>query len=384
MKKRKTVRKPVLALLIALALLLAAAAAYAATQKGEVSVTNKLQTGSVNINLTAYERTEDGEREARPGEAVVANQKLSYIPRITCLRETCYVRLTLRIKMDQTIQTPLSADDIYDLGEGWIQKGSAFYYTKPLKNGEATDAFSGIHIPKEWTNEDSSSFQVYLTADAIQAPNFTPDFKADQPWGAVEIEEAKKTDTVDYRSVKRVRDVHTLTYTGNQAFEVPTTDFFSNFSHMEPGDTFEDSVQLKNAADNNILLEFKSAAKQDVLLQKIKLKILVGDKTVYNGNLQADKLSDWTALATIPKNEVKKLRYELTVPETLKNAFSAEADSVVWSFRATEVDQNGNPVQTGDEQSPLPFILLGIATIGILTILLTNKKKKGEKGEPHE
>lgn len=377
MKKRKSA----IILAAVLVVLLAAAAVYAAVQKGEVAVKNQFQTGSVDIDLTAYEVTEEGEQEAKQGAAIVANQKLSYIPRITALREDCYIRLTMRVSMENEIQTPITTDAVYDLGKGWIQKGNIFYYTNPLKTGETTDVFQGIHVPEEWTNENSSSFQIDLVADAIQAPNVTPDFQSDLPWGAVEIEEAKKTDTVDYRSVKQIRDVHTLTYEGNRIFEVPTTDFFSNFSYMIPGDTFEDTVKLKNAAKNHILLEFKSSAKEDVLLEKIKLKITIGKKVFYNGALQADKLSDWKTLAKLSPNEMKMMRYELTVPEQLKNTFSTEKDSVIWKFRATEVDQYGHPVQTGDELPVLPFVLLGIAALGLFAVLTKRKNKGGERHE---
>ena len=379
MKKRKT-RRNVAVIAIVLLLILTAAVVYGAIQKGEVTVKNNMSTGSVDIDLTAYEQTDHGEQKARKGEAVMANQEISYIPRITALRADCYVRLSVNLVMEKNLDDPITVDHIVSLGKNWIQKGSVFYYTKPLKNGEETDAFQGVHVPEEWTNQNSSNFQIHLAADSIQAENFTPDFDSDQPWGSVVMERAKIKDSISCRVAKRVKDAHSLTYKGSGVFEVSSGDFFSNFGYMMAGDSLKDSIQLHNDSREYVRLDFKSIApRNNLLLEKTRLSLTVGGKAFYSGDLKAENLSAYKELTRIAPGETKKLRYELMVPESLKNAFSAEYDSVTWCFKATEVDPYGKPVQTGDNATgPVPFVLLGIAASGMVWAALA-KKRKGEK-----
>ena len=250
MSRKNENRIRIAACLFLIVCLLSGAVIYAATH-GEIAVSNQFRSGSVDLKLKTYSKTEDGEQEAVLGETVTANQTISYIPRITATRADCYVRLLVDIVMEKEIADPITLDGI-ELAEGWVQKGDLLYYTRPLKNGETVTPFESIHVPEVWNGDNASSFDIHLVADAIQAANFTPDFESDAPWGTVEIEQAKEEDKTDYRAVKQVKDAHTLSYQENGTFELSSEDLFENFSTALTGDTFKDSLKMTNHAGNRI------------------------------------------------------------------------------------------------------------------------------------
>lgn len=380
-KKLRRVNTGVIALLLIMAVLNSGVFIYGAVFRNEVSVKNLLKTGSVDIDLTTWEVTEDGEVPAKPGENIAANQSISYLPRITVKRADCYVRLTVDIKMDKDIDNPITTENIINLKDGWEQRNNVFYYKGVLSAGDSADVFDGIYIPEAWTNDNSSSFQINLTADAIQAENFEPDFARDYPWGSVEIEEAKPEDGITYGSVKQVKQTHKLVYKGNCTFEVSSEDFFANFDYMMPGDTFSDKITLTNNGSKDIKLYFRSAASgksQPDLLGNIGLSIKVGGRAYYSGNLKADKLKEYGVLTTLKAGESKTMSYELVIPEKLQNEFSVENDSVLWKFKAYEIGENGEIIKTGDDTNLLIYAVTGLASLALAICLMAMRRREGD------
>lgn len=369
--------KNILTGILILSLLAAGTTAYAAAFKGEVSVTNDLNTGSVDIDLTTWQEGPEGLAPAEPVANIAANQNISFIPKVTSNRADCYVRVVMDVEMEKDVDSPITTDSIIGLSEDWVQHGNVFYYKNVLNIDESADVYTGIHVPEDWTNKNSSNFKINLVADAIQAENFTPDFNSDAPWGTVEIEESKSEDGTDYRTVNTVKDAYTLVYKGDSTFEVSSEDFFSNFDYMMPGDTCEDKITLKNSCDNYLKLYFKSTAPTDeVLLDEIMLKILVDGKLYYEGPLKASDLNEYEELAMISPNKDKEMTYELQVPEYLQNEFSVEDDNVTWYFKAIEVDEDGNPIKTGDSGNMLPFVLVCIGALIAIIYLLSSRKRE--------
>ena len=374
MKIKRCEKKLVSCLL--LACLFIGAAVYGAVGSG-IAVTNHFQTGSVDLELKTYRKSADGIQEAASGRNITANQKLSYIPRITALRADCYVRLNVHIAMEKKCVEPVTIESVEPL-ENWVKKGSQLYYTKPLKTGESVNAFEWIHIPETWNVKTASGFQVNLTADAIQAAHFTPDFQSDIPWGSIKIEEAKEKDKTNYRSVKKADQTHRLIYQGDGTFELSSEDLFENFQTAVAGDAFEDSLKLINHGKNKIRLSFKCESRsEETLLEAVSVNLRIGDRHVYKGPLSAKKISNYQVLATIAPKQEKILRYELTVPIKLQNLFSVEKEKLIWYFQAEEMDEDGLAVQTGDDSLfGLSAALIAGAAATVLLLLFKKRKVK--------
>lgn len=70
-----------------------------------------------------------------------------------------------------------------------MQRGEYYYYTSILKRKDSTDLFKEVTVPETWTEEHTGQqLGITVQAEAIQAANFNPDFKAMSPWGNQEIQ----------------------------------------------------------------------------------------------------------------------------------------------------------------------------------------------------
>ena len=239
----------------------------------ETSVTNTLSTGIVDIELEEY-RIQDGEEERYEDvKDILPGQVISKIPRIRNAGNDCYIRVKLELTGTE------ESIEIREIGENWMQGRDGYlYYTEVLKTGEETDLFQSIRIPEDFAQAENSTFQLKIDAEGIQSKNFTPDFEADAPWGAVEIQQCKKEGQYDISSFKQASDQSLrVVYEGDsqKLFSEPE-DFFTNFPVMLPGDAYEETAVLQNTADKPVKLYFRGASEETAdndLLEQIGLTI---------------------------------------------------------------------------------------------------------------
>ena len=65
---------------------------------------------------------------------------------------------------------------------------SIFYYTRKLEQGDSVDIFTGVTVPSQWDESyQDKKLGITIVADAVQAANFAPDFRAMSPWGNQKI-----------------------------------------------------------------------------------------------------------------------------------------------------------------------------------------------------
>ena len=82
-----------------------------------------------------------------------------------------------------------SDKNISGMSKKWVQRGEYYYYTSILKRKDSTDLFKEVTVPETWTEEHTGQqLGITVQAEAIQAANFNPDFKAMSPWGNQEIQ----------------------------------------------------------------------------------------------------------------------------------------------------------------------------------------------------
>lgn len=346
--------------------------AYAA-KVYEVSYTNNIKTGSVDIRIDQYEVTADGEKLVHPGE-VMPNMDVSYIPRVTNLRAEGYVRVKAEIVMDEETPVPMSFDYVFGMNDDWIRIGDYFYCKNILKPGESSDIFQGFNVPYQWTKETASGFTINLKADVVQADYFKPDFDSITPWGSIQIEKAKVEDNITYGKVKTIENEHGWTYTSASGFETNTRDLFSNFNYLMAGESCKDTLEMRNESDNNIKIYFKTENTKSDLLEKMTLRIYCDGKTVYEGELCDKRMKDYFYLTMIASNKMKDFDFEVILPDDSQNYYSALNDNVVWKFRVSEIEDN---VKTGDETKILPFIVVGAISVLVAVAVLFTRRKDG-------
>lgn len=348
----------------------------------ETSVTNYLSTGIVDIELEEYQ-IQDGKEEAYEDvKDILPGQVISKIPRIHNAGNDCYIRVKLELEgMEESIE-------LQDIGEKWMQgKDGYLYYTEVMETGEETDLFQSIRIPEDFVQEEETSFWLKIHAEGIQAQNFTPDFQADAPWGAVEIQLCKKEGQYDISSFKKASDQSlNVVYQGEsrKLFSNPE-DFFVNFPVMLPGDTYQETAILQNTGGNPMKLYFRGLAEETAdndLLEQIQLKITteIGGRTetVYEGTLKGDGLEENRLLGEIPADGFGKFHFDLSVPKELDNKYTVLTNRVEWIF-STEPIERLTTVQTGDTRKTGVFLLAGGVLCGAGALILRKGRKKNEK-----
>lgn len=372
-----------------------------------VTVTNHIATGDVNISLKEYEVKQGRETSYSNPKIVLPGDVISKIPRITNHAQPCWVRARISYENDNEELEALSDRNLLGVSEQWMRQGEYYYYTRVLNQGETVTLFQGVEIPSAWTEEHSSqNLKVNIQADAIQAANFQPDFNAMSPWGNREIElciHEENGETVSKKekvelSVEFNGDAHKL-------LAVPD-DFFGNIGTAMPGDVFQDSVEISNTTKKTAEIFFHTGLvcqREDRMdmLRKLQLTISMNGKTIYSGDLQAEKLKSDISLGKFQPGDRGTMEFTVSVPKEMKNAYALRDTAIKWYFtvyednvqpstvpgneqgqpdtRAEErtASQSVSAVKTGDE-SPIVLLL----TIGIIsavagtTVLLVRKGGK--------
>lgn len=181
--------------------------------------TNVFTLGKVSGDLT--EDTKEGNVDGhpvKPGtktddgityDKVMPGDWLSKEPRISLKSdsEDAYVRVKLEVSVLEGTLTDeqkeeLISDKCLNFGDKWVVSGEYVYYqdmltTKPSGSAQTDPVFTMVKIPGDtWGNSAAGAkFTIKVTADLIQADNFTPGHNTAgqiDSWGNVQIEKEKQ------------------------------------------------------------------------------------------------------------------------------------------------------------------------------------------------
>lgn len=307
---------------------------YAAIRTYETDVTNHVSIGDVNVSLDEYGLDADGnEIPYRNNRMVLPGERVDKIVRATNRANPAWIRMRLEYTSDDGIRD-LSDDMVVLASDEWLRAGDCWYWPEPLDTDESVDFIRQVMIPPEWNETYSEKqFSIVVSVEAVQEANFTPDFEALDPWFGTVIETCthsvyKKPEAESEKAFSVVFEngAEGLVRTGN--------DFFSNWSELMPGDVVSDTVQLKNSYHRPVTLHFRSETLSDNALAKaLRLKIMAGDKTIYDGTLNG-AVSEKVELARLQSGQATTLTYTLTVPAELNNAYALADTQTKWIFSA--------------------------------------------------
>lgn len=142
-------------------------------------------------------------------DKVMPGDWLSKEPRISLKSdsEDAYVRVKLEVSVLEGTLTDeqkeeLISDKCLNFGDKWVVSGEYVYYqdmltTKPSGSSQTDPVFTMVKIPGDtWGNSAAGAkFTIKVTADLIQADNFTPGHNTAgqiDSWGNVQIEKEKQ------------------------------------------------------------------------------------------------------------------------------------------------------------------------------------------------
>lgn len=353
MKRRKW-----LVLGIASVLAFGVSGTYALYQS-TVSVQNHIQTGDVNIGIQEYEEKEGKEflYTGSEGRMVLPSQRISKIPRVTNYAEPCY----LRVKISSHSEMPdCETQEIFGMSEEWIQAEGYYYWPEPLETGGSVDIFQGVTIPSNWTEETSGkTLGLTITAEAVQADHFTPDFQSEQPWGEQEIELCVHEQDGSVTEVEKTYQRMTVSYEGaaRNLVAVPG-DFFINLGTAMPGDSLSDTVAVRNTTATEAEFFFRTEIPEGLtdeerdLMEQFELEIVREGSLLYSGSLGAEALRETpVSLGVYQPGEEGSIHFTLKLPAELKNVYARRETFVNWIFSVQgqeemTPEQNAGPAIT--------------------------------------
>jgi len=177
-----------------------------------------------------------------------------------------------------------------------------------------------------------------------------------------------------------------------------STDLFTDFKGVMPGDSIKDTITVKNKASDcdyiklymkamphgavfNPMSPNVAAANEDVyemrkFLEQMELEVSYNGTHLYTASLgELDEGTNSMFLGKIRSGKTGKLTVQLNVPIEMGNEFQHKVGEVDWLFTAECYDDPGL-IQTGQLNWPIPLLLgTGLAMI-LFGIYLMLKQRK--------
>jgi|GEM_PF-3517901 len=167
-----------------------------------------------------------------------------------------------------------------------------------------------------------------------------------------------------------------ITFGNNFTFNPGTSDLFSNFKGLLPGESRTQEIKISNKSSESAKFYLRIAASEqdktltkeqqdlvwDLIYNKIKVKVKdLNGKIIYDGSIGGDKNSSKTPdevtegtffMGEISANTDKAIKVELIMDESVGNEYQGLSGSVKWIFIA---EQNGNTetIEINDGRIPL-------------------------------
>lgn len=144
------------------------------------------------VKITLIEKTDaTGEKEytdgisyqgIRPGDVVSKRP----IIKVASDSQPAYIRVKVNANSSDTELSRHLSELGYDT-TGWKYINGYYYYPSVVSAGTNLTLFTKVSIPAGWGNLlAGKTFRIDITAEAVQAANFTPDFSsATDPWHGV-------------------------------------------------------------------------------------------------------------------------------------------------------------------------------------------------------
>lgn len=153
---------------------------------------NIVTMGHVDINLTETTNINEGKEpetidpeKGMEFDNIMPGDVLSKIPRITVEPDSQNAYIRVKMDIERSEGSKITSDDLQLLeamlredivSRDWYFDGEYYYYANEMEAADSVDFFRTVNIPAEWKNNTADgSFNIDLTAEAIQAENVTPD-----------------------------------------------------------------------------------------------------------------------------------------------------------------------------------------------------------------
>ena len=308
-----------------------------------------ISTGTVDIEIKNYKlNDENNEVEFENTEILYPGSTTSYIPKVVNWGDDCY----LRIKVNYIDNGTNFEDYVTGFSNKFTRNGEYYYYDGVVRSGEIIKLFDTITIPSDIQNSAADKDVIIkIYAEAVQERNFEPDYSSNSPWGdIVPTANAQNTINVDVDDEMTI----VIRYQDTSANDIQIKDnFLERLKNLMPGDSFSDSMVIKNNNSERIkyYLEINTEEKNELekrLLEQIALKVTSenGD-VIYNGKLLLDNK---LFLKEIEPGEENKFEFAVSVPNELSNEYTRLNPNLILTFSDNHNEKPHSGVPTGGNQ----------------------------------
>ena len=336
-----------------------------------IQTSNSIVMGGVNVKVKTYKLINGGEQEFdSENEVLMPGDTISFIPKIENNDKDCYVRF----KMFYIADDIDGSNYVTGLSSDFKKQGDYFYYDKVLKRDENVKLFDAIKVPENISSlTTEKNIKLIITAEAVQMKNFTPDFDSEDPWNGV-VPEENTGISYDIDTNKSNITVECIG-DAEKDIKVPS-DFLNDIKAAMPGDSYKNSIEIKNTDKKNVHYYVMLDTDEPELLNALELIITNKKGQVYKGKMTRSKA---ILLGEYGLNETDSLEFEILVPSNLKNEYANLMPKInfIFSAKYAENDKIKNP-KTGDKINVAITMFL-ISSIGLITVLVLDKKNVDSK-----
>lgn len=334
------------------------------------------RTGSVDIELEYFTLNNDNEEKySEVDKPVMPGDKISLIPKVHNLGEDCYLRIKIQF-IDEDID---ALKYITGFSDKMAQYGDYYYYQEQVNHNQTIKIFDAITIPSEILNESSEQkISLNVTAEAVQAKNFEPDYTKENPWNNVKPEKSIRI-TYDYEKDDSNNSI-IIKYNGTTSNDVTLhDDIFKNISSVMPGDVLNEKIHIKNNNDGKtkyfINLGYGQKEKLDTeLLNSIDLKITNNKGIeIYSGKIIN---SNDIMLGELESNQEEEFIFTIYFPIELGNKYELLNQKLIWTFSSLNSNSLDVP-NTGDSiDIDIIIFLISSMCLAIVIVLIYTEKRK--------
>lgn len=352
---------------------------HVAAAEKEAFVTTDIQSGGVSIRMNRYGDTEK-KQEWEDVKDILPGQEIPMIMEIENLGEDCFIRY--RVRTESKSNQEISSASFRGLPDDCVQKGEYFYDMEILKHGEKEELFASFLLPENWEQEEEDEIHIYVTADAVQSRNFTPDFESENPWGDITIQKVSEEDKENQlRVAVPQKGLCRVVVEGDKIITVPDG-FFSEMGTVVPGDTIQGEIQIENGCKQSEAVYWKLESEEHELLNSVELKIERSNGAIlYQGTVQEYQTDRFALLERYAQDEKDSLLFTLYFPEEMDNLYRLLNAQMTWTFRAISETQEADflqeerqeTVKTGEESHLFLFLLL-IGSASLVFVLIRKRR----------
>ena len=348
-------------------------AIFAAKNIGHVEVTNNLKTGDIRISIKELEGDRKTPYDMVNPKTVLPGQPVDKVVQVHNEAEEAWIRVTAEwdsqgngVAMDTSM---LVLSD----PEKWKRVGDYWYYLEPVPNGKYAEFIEGFRVPNFGNEVSELGFDLYITAEAVQSKNFTPNFDDDvDPWNGTLIEYCEHHEPYDFGEEDDAE--FAIEFRGGAEGLVRMVDgkdgeedFFRNWRNLMPGDTVTGQFRVTDKYNLPVEIFFSTESDaDDELISTLTLTITDNDgNVVFNGPMST-VIDNPVSLGKFGLNSEKVYDFTVSVPTWLQNRFSLLETHTKWIFDVYTEDEVNLPATGGKGFSEIAISLGALLIIAAL------------------